>query len=68
MNDQQVNQLLAAMAAQTKAMKEQTTAIIRLALSNEELSSLILRDLAGDIETTTIDSPHPTYLSTRPRG
>lgn len=68
MNEQQVNQLLGAMAAQTKAMNEQTTAIIRLAVSNEELSSLILRDLAGDIETTTIDSPHPTYLSTRPRG
>jgi len=68
MNEQQVSQLLAAMAAQTKALNEQTAAITRLAESNEELSSLILRDLAGDIETTTIDSPHPTYLSTRPRG
>lgn len=68
MNDQQVNQLLAALAAQTKALNEQTAAITRLAESNEELSSLILRDLAGDIETTTIDSPHATYLSTRPRG
>lgn len=68
MNEQQVNQLLEALAAQTKAMNEQTAAITRLAVSNEELSSLILRDLAGDIETTTIDSPHPTYLSIRPRG
>lgn len=68
MNDQLVSQLLAALSAQTKALNEQTAAITRLAESNEEVSSLILRDLAGDIETTTIDSPHPTYLSTRPRG
>lgn len=68
MNEQQVNQLLAALAAQTKAMKEQTAAITRLAESNEELSSLILQDLADDIKTTTLSDPQPVYLSGKPRG
>jgi len=68
MNDQQVNQLLAAMAAQTQALNDQTAAINRLAESNEALVGLLYQSLTDDIETTTIDSPHPTYLSTRPRG
>lgn len=68
MNDQQVNQLLVAMAAQTQALNEQTAAINRLAESNEALVGLLYQSLTDDIETTTIDSPHPTYLSTRPRG
>jgi len=58
MSEQQVNQLLAALAAQTAAIN-------RLAESNEALVGLLYQD---GIETTTIDSPHPTYLSTRPRG
>ncbi len=68
MNDQQVNQLLAAMAAQTQALNEQTAAINRLSESNEALVGLLYQSLTDDIETTTIDSPHPTYLSTRPGG
>ncbi|MBW9419919.1 hypothetical protein [Enterobacter roggenkampii] len=68
MNDQQVNQLLAAMAAQTQALNDQTVAINRLSESNEALVGLLYQSLTDDIETTTIDSPHPTYLSTRPRG
>ncbi|WPO93763.1 hypothetical protein SFA32_12360 [Buttiauxella sp. HR94] len=64
MSEQQVNQLLAALAAQTKALNEQTAAITRLAESYEELSS----DLAGDVEVTTLNDSQPQYLSTRPRG
>ncbi len=63
--NEQLNQLLAAMAAQTQALNAQTAAINRLAESNEALVGLLYQD---DIETTTIDSPHPTYLSTRTRG
>lgn len=46
MNEQQVNQLLAAMAAQTAAMN-------RLAESNEAMVALLYESLADDIETTT---------------
>lgn len=65
MNEQQVNELLKALELQTKAQTEQTAAINRLAESNEALVGLLYQD---GIETTTIDSPHPTYLSTRTRG
>ncbi|HAJ7390805.1 hypothetical protein [Leclercia adecarboxylata] len=61
MNEQQVKELLAAMTAQTTAMN-------RLAESNEALAALLYQTLADDIETTTLDSPVPTYLSGKPRG
>ncbi len=61
MNEQQVNQLLAAMAAQTAAMN-------RLAESNEAMVALLYQSFADDIETTTLDSPVATYLSGNPRG
>lgn len=61
MNEQQVNQLLAAMAAQAAAMN-------RLAESNEAMVALLYESLADDIETTTLDSPVATYLSGKPRG
>ena len=59
MNEQQVKELLAAMTAQTTAMN-------RLAESNEALASLLYQTLANDIETTTLDSPVATYLSGKP--
>lgn len=68
MNEQQVKGLLAAMAAQTKAQVEQTAAINRLAESSESLAALLYQYTAEDIETTTVDSPFPTYLSGKPRG
>ncbi len=68
MNEQQVKDLLSAMAAQTKAQVEQAAAINRLAESNESLAALLYQYMAEDIETTTLDSPHPTYLSGKPRG
>ena len=61
MNEQQVKDLLAAMTAQTTAMN-------RLADSNEALVALLYQTLADDIETTTLDSPALTYLSGKPRG
>ncbi|MCA2172281.1 hypothetical protein LDJ69_13145 [Escherichia coli] len=61
MNEQQVKELLAAMTAQTTAMN-------RLAESNEALAAFLYQTLANDIETTTLDSPFPTYLSGKPRG
>jgi len=60
MNEQQVKDLLAAMTAQTTAMH-------RLAESNEALAALLYQTLADDIETTTLDSSVPTYLSGKPR-
>lgn len=61
MNEQQVNGLLAAMAAQTAAMT-------RLAESNEALAAMIYQSMVGESEATTIDSPEHTYLSGKPRG
>ncbi|MBV7404535.1 hypothetical protein [Enterobacter sp. ENT03] len=61
MNEQQHKDLLAAMAAQTAAM-------MRLAESNEALAAMIYQSMVGEIETTTIDSPVHTYLSSKPRG
>lgn len=61
MNEQQVNGLLAAMAAQTAAMT-------RLAESNEALVAVIYQSMVEEIETTTLDSPAHTYLSGKPRG
>ncbi|EJG0746342.1 hypothetical protein SNN52_000057 [Cronobacter sakazakii] len=61
MNEQQVKELLATMNAQTAAIN-------RLAESNEALVALLYQSVADDIETTTVDCPAPTYLSSRPRG
>lgn len=61
MNEQQVKDLLAAMTAQTTAMN-------RLADSNEALVALLYQTLGDDIETTTLDAPALTYLSGKPRG
>ena len=68
MNEQQVNELLKALELQTKAQIDQTAAINRLAESNESLAALLYQYVAEDIETTTLDSPVPTYLSGNPRG
>ncbi|EQB4726283.1 hypothetical protein [Enterobacter hormaechei] len=68
MNEQQVNELLKALELQTKAQIDQTAAINRLAESNESLAALLYQYVAEDIETTTLDSPVPTYLSGKPRG
>ncbi|EOE5492244.1 hypothetical protein ACN5LW_002501 [Cronobacter turicensis] len=68
MNEQQVSLLIAAMSEQTKAIEEQTAAISRLAESNEALVAVLYQSLADGIETTTLDSPVPTYLSGKPRG
>lgn len=59
MNEQQVNQLLAAMAAQTAAMN-------RLAESNEALVAVIYQSMADDDIEANL--PAQTYLSGKPRG
>lgn len=59
MNEQQVNQLLAAMAAQTAAMN-------RLAESNEALTAVIYQSMV--VEESEAEMPHGTYLSGKPKG
>ncbi|HHJ4542034.1 TPA: hypothetical protein ACQJIL_001972 [Citrobacter freundii] len=60
MNEQQVNELIAALNEQTKAQREQTEAINRLAESNMALCDVIIQSLADEMDT-----PHEpqTYLS-----
>ena len=60
MNEQQVSQLLQAMAAQTKAMN-------RLAESNESLVTIIVQTLEEEegIDTASLSG---NYLSGKPRG
>lgn len=65
MNEQQVSELLKAMSAQTKAMTDQTTAISRLAESNESLAAVLYQAFADEVQD---DMPAATYLSGKPKG
>ncbi|HHG7151935.1 TPA: hypothetical protein ACPXR1_005389 [Klebsiella pneumoniae] len=65
MNEQLVNALIAALREQTKAQREQTEAINRLAESNVALSDVIIQSLAGDLDEVP---EQLTYLSGKPRG
>lgn len=65
MNEQQVSDLLKAMAEQTKAMSEQTAAINRMAESTETLAALLYQSLADE---TAAEMPAQTYLSGKPKG
>lgn len=68
MNEQQVNALIAALQEETKAKQEQTTALTRLAESNESLVAVLADAFSGDvdlIETTSIDDQRTKYLSAR---
>lgn len=65
MNEQQVSQLLAAMAEQIRAQQEQTAAINRLAESNETLAAILYQSIADEMEE---DLPQATYLSGKPKG
>ncbi|WAT06486.1 hypothetical protein O1V64_11100 [Rouxiella badensis] len=67
MNEQQVNQLLEAMRAQTAALTVQSEAINRLAESNESLVALIIDNLDDGGEPEN-DSAANTYLSGKPVG
>ncbi|HBD3291684.1 uS7 family ribosomal protein [Citrobacter koseri] len=60
MNEQLVNELIAALNEQTAAQREQTEAINRLAESNMALCDVIIQSLADEMDT-----PHEpqTYLS-----
>jgi len=68
MNEQQVSDLLTAMAEQTMAQKEQTKAMIRLAESNETLAALMYQAFSDDIEGASSSEASQTYLSGKPRG
>lgn len=66
MNEQLVSELIAALTAQTRAQQEQTTAINKLAESNESLCEVILQSLAED--DLARDPMSLTYLDGKPRG
>ncbi|EBD3218483.1 hypothetical protein MGU61_001566 [Salmonella enterica] len=70
MNEQLVNELIAALREQTAAQREQTEAISRLAESNAALCDVIIQSLAEDdeIDTTSSGDERPVYLSQRPGG
>ncbi|HDW3275920.1 TPA: hypothetical protein RMM66_003100 [Enterobacter asburiae] len=70
MNEQQENELIAALREQTAAQMAQTDAINRLVDSNVALCDLIIQSLAEDdtIEITTLDDLKPQYLSQKARG
>ncbi|HEM6872339.1 TPA: hypothetical protein U2I40_000487 [Citrobacter koseri] len=65
MNEQLANELIAALNEQTKAQREQTEAINRLAESNMALCDVIIQSLDDELD----EAPEQqTYLSGKPRG
>jgi hypothetical protein len=70
MNEQQVNELIAALREQTVAQMAQTAAINRLADSNVALRDLIIQSMAEEdtIEISRLDDLKPQYLSQKARG
>ncbi|HIF4664636.1 TPA: hypothetical protein ACX13S_003501 [Citrobacter koseri] len=65
MNEQLVNELIAALSEQTTVQREQTEAINRLAESNMALCDVIIQSLADELD----EAPEQqTYLSGKPRG
>ncbi|MCU6328952.1 hypothetical protein KSU19_14950 [Enterobacter quasiroggenkampii] len=70
MNEQQANELIAALREQTAAQMAQTAAINRLADSNVALCDLIIQSMAEDdtIEISALDDLKPQYLSQKARG
>lgn len=65
MNEQRVNELIAALREQTAVQKEQAEAINRLAESNMALCDVIIQSLAGELDE---EPERQTYLSGKPRG
>ena len=65
MNEQRVNELIAALWEQTAVQKEQAEAINRLAESNMALCDVIIQSLAGELDE---EPERQTYLSGKPRG
>lgn len=64
MNEQQVNELTAALKALANSQLKQAEAINRLAMADETLVSLIARTLVDEVED---ELPPQTYLSGQPR-
>ena len=65
MNEQLANELIAALNEQTRAQREQTEAINRLAESNMALCDVIIQSLADELDKAP---EQQTYLSGKPRG
>lgn len=64
MNEQQVNELTAALKALANSQLKQAEAINRLAMADETLVSLIARTLVEEVEDELAPQ---TYLSGQPR-
>ncbi|WP_286931942.1 hypothetical protein [Leclercia sp. UBA5958] len=64
MNEQQVNELTAALKALANSQLKQAEAINRLAMADETLVSLIARTLVDEVEDELAPQ---TYLSGQPR-
>ncbi|HGW4115674.1 TPA: hypothetical protein ACNH4I_002634 [Serratia marcescens] len=67
MNEQQVNALIAALQEETKAKKEQTAALTRLAESNESLVAVLVDAFSNDMGDVDIikNDENQNYLSNR---
>lgn len=67
MNEQQVNALIAALQEETKAKKEQTAALTRLAESNESLVAVLVDAFSNDMGDVDIikKDENQNYLSNR---
>ena len=67
MNEQQVNALIAALQEETKAKKEQTAALTRLAESNESLVAVLVDAFSNDMGDVDIikKEENQNYLSNR---
>ncbi|HIE4322295.1 hypothetical protein [Serratia marcescens] len=67
MKEQQVNALIAALQEETKAKKEQTAALTRLAESNESLVAVLVDAFSNDMGDVDIikNDESQNYLSNR---
>ncbi|EPV8458608.1 TPA: hypothetical protein U2J86_004826 [Serratia marcescens] len=67
MNEQQVNALITALQEETKAKKEQTAALTRLAESNESLVAVLVDAFSNDMGDVDIikNDESQNYLSNR---
>ncbi|MFV9176012.1 hypothetical protein [Serratia marcescens] len=67
MKEQQVNALIAALQEETKAKKEQTAALTRLAESNESLVAVLIDAFSNDMGDVDIikNDESQNYLSNR---
>lgn len=68
MNEQQVSVLLEAIQKQTLAQIDQTSALNRLAESNESLTAVLYQTFAEEIDATSPGPIGQSYLSGKAKG